>query len=81
MYGMIITMMCNMIYFPRLEDVGNNYGALVSSAHAVQGSSYFFDGISYIILPISADPLMFPQITIGAWIKPTKQNTGAIDER
>ena len=46
-------------------------GNIQLSSVAIHGSSIYFDGRSNIVLPLSFDPIIFPKITIGAWVKVT----------
>ena len=36
---------------------------------SVQDSSVYFTGDNYMTIPISLDPIKFPKVTIGAWVR------------
>jgi hypothetical protein len=40
-----------------------------SSSISIQGQSLYFDGSSYIEIPVNINPNYLPKITIGAWIR------------
>ena len=50
-----------------------NSGGRPSSV-AVQGWSHYFDGSSYLEVPLSIGPDTLPSVTIGSWIKPASQD-------
>lgn len=50
-----------------------NNGARASSV-AVQGLSFYFDGSSFLEVPLSISPGVLPSVTIGAWVKPASRD-------
>jgi hypothetical protein len=53
------------------------FGTKISSL-AVQNNSVYFEGDSFLQLPIDLNPVKFPTLTIGFWIQPVDLNMGPL---
>ena len=64
---------CLLLSILRFSEAAINRGGRPSST-AVQGWSYYFDGSSYLEIPLNINPNTLPSLTIGAWVKPASQD-------
>lgn len=60
-----------------LTPPATNHGAEFSSI-SMQGKSLYFDGNSYINIPINMKPINLPQLTIGCWMRLADENQGPL---